>query len=522
MLRRCLVQVHHGSVKLAPRQPSTDEGVSGDLPSRIAVDIVAETVDECERLLLEAEEAAGHVRRAAEEDAAQLRRNAVRASTRLVDEMEQRRPQVTAVLTGAKALAEQATAITHEVVADAERRASELVGQAEARARAITGRAEADRAVAAGRIAAAEVALREAEARERQADERLAEADARIASADARLVEAEALLREGTEAIAAAEASRALLDDRSRAIEEQSAGMERRVAALHTEIAAAEVQSRETVDTAQAWATQHRAKTEGEALRLLEEAWRSSSALQLELIDEAEAEAREVIGRATRDADRMRKEAEHEAAALRATPRREVDLLDGPDVDRSPSVDVVPEPEPLAPVAGASRARRVVQLSALVLVILLGAWFLRAQVGTPYTIESGSMSPELVDGERVLVNKIVYDLRAPHRGDIVVVEAGADRDDTVVKRVVGLPGETIAARGGEVLVNGRPLSEPYLGSDVSTSTFAPIELRADEVFVLGDNRGASSDSRVFGPVRLDELVGRAEAVVWPPGGLRRI
>ena len=132
------------------------------------------------------------------------------------------------------------------------------------------------------------------------------------------------------------------------------------------------------------------------------------------------------------------------------------------------------------------------------------------------------MSPQLIDGERVLVNKVVYDLRAPHRGDVVVIEPGADRDDTVVKRVVGLPGETIAATDGEVLVNGRPLSEPYLGSDVATSSFEPIELHADEVFVLGDNRDASADSREFGPVRLEELVGRAEAVVWPPGDLRRI
>ena len=133
------------------------------------------------------------------------------------------------------------------------------------------------------------------------------------------------------------------------------------------------------------------------------------------------------------------------------------------------------------------------------------------------------MVPVLIDGERVVVNKFLYDLRAPGRGDVVVIDPAVDRpDDALVKRAVGLPGESIEGRDGTVLVNGRALSEPYLEADVVTSEFAPIELRADELFVLGDNREVSSDSRAFGPVMTDEVVGRAEAVVWPPSDLRRL
>jgi signal peptidase I len=87
----------------------------------------------------------------------------------------------------------------------------------------------------------------------------------------------------------------------------------------------------------------------------------------------------------------------------------------------------------------------------------------------------------------------------------------------LIKRVIGLEGEVVEARNGRVLVNGRELVEPYLPDDVATADFGPVTVPADHVFVLGDNRGSSADSRFgLGPVPVEEIVGRAILRVWPP------
>lgn len=153
------------------------------------------------------------------------------------------------------------------------------------------------------------------------------------------------------------------------------------------------------------------------------------------------------------------------------------------------------------------------------------------------------MVPTLEVGDRVVVSRISYQLHDPRRGDVVVFEspAGVDTDDdgaalpvrivreffeTVglrqpstedfIKRVIALPGETVEGRNGTVYIDGEPLEEPYLDG-VSIGDFAPEVVPEGRLWVMGDNRGGSSDSRQFKSIDIDSIVGRAVARVWPPG-----
>jgi signal peptidase I len=137
-----------------------------------------------------------------------------------------------------------------------------------------------------------------------------------------------------------------------------------------------------------------------------------------------------------------------------------------------------------------------------------------------FYIPSPSMSPALRPGDRVLVSKLSYRLHDVHRGDIVVfkrparVQAGPEVKD-LVKRVVGLPGNTVEARDGHILVNGKPLREPYVGRGEITGDLTPQRIPPHQYWVMGDNRSVSEDSRYFGPISNNLIVGRVFFQVWP-------
>jgi signal peptidase I len=163
----------------------------------------------------------------------------------------------------------------------------------------------------------------------------------------------------------------------------------------------------------------------------------------------------------------------------------------------------------------------------LVVVAVIGTDLLRSCVAEPYTVASTSMEPAFHDGDRLVVNKLAYRWGDVGRGDIVVFDTSRVSGETrelgpsLVKRVIGLPGEVVQGIGGKVLIDGNQIEEPWLG-EVQTPPFGPVQVPDDSLFVLGDARGVSIDSRTFGTVPINALVGQVEAVVWPPGDAKGI
>jgi len=166
--------------------------------------------------------------------------------------------------------------------------------------------------------------------------------------------------------------------------------------------------------------------------------------------------------------------------------------------------------------------RAFVDWVVVVSVALLVAFVVRGYVLAHFVVEGSSMYSTLETGDRVFVNKLSYRLHDPNRGDVVVLHqlSGVSTRD-LIKRVIGLPGETVEVRNCSVLVDGRILNEPYLDPGVVTPTNCGGDytldgvVPEDHVFVMGDNRGGSQDSRILGTISEDDLIGRAFVVFWP-------
>lgn len=142
---------------------------------------------------------------------------------------------------------------------------------------------------------------------------------------------------------------------------------------------------------------------------------------------------------------------------------------------------------------------------------------IRTWVVQPYVIPSGSMIPTIELQDRVIANKFIYHFAEPERGDIVVLDDPTGSVDTLIKRVVGLGGETVDILDGKVLINGEVLNEPYThGLPTEPMTLEmPYEIPEGSVWLMGDYRTNSADSRVFGAVPLSEIRGRAIFRFWP-------
>lgn len=165
-----------------------------------------------------------------------------------------------------------------------------------------------------------------------------------------------------------------------------------------------------------------------------------------------------------------------------------------------------------------SSTRTIVEWVLIIGGALLAALVIKTFLFQAFYIPSESMLPTLEKQDRVLVNKLSYRLHEVNRGDVVVFErppneAGVIRD--LIKRVVALPGETVEGRDGRVYIDGEVLREPYLPRGSTTSTFGPEKIPANHVWVMGDNRSNSSDSRVFGSISTSSVIGRAFVRVWP-------
>ena len=202
---------------------------------------------------------------------------------------------------------------------------------------------------------------------------------------------------------------------------------------------------------------------------------------------------------------------------------------------------MIPEPSGPAPVQDPEPKPRSLlrELPVLLFVAFLIAFGVKSLVAQAFFIPSESMVSTLEIGDRVLVSRLSYRLHDPRRGDVVVFsspfENGEDKrglpirvlhgilesiglrhpsTDDFIKRIIGLPGETVEGKDGQIFVDGRQLVEPYISEDPGQG-FAPRKIDKGEVWVMGDNRGRSSDSRSFGPIDTDKIVGRAILRIWP-------
>src|SRR3954454_24638256 len=191
--------------------------------------------------------------------------------------------------------------------------------------------------------------------------------------------------------------------------------------------------------------------------------------------------------------------------------------------------------------SGAVMLREVIVLAVVAIAV---AFAMKAVVAQAFYIPSPSMVPQLEVRDKIVVSKLSYKLHDPRRGDIVVFDCPPEapscrqpghrllpirllRDvgeavglvqpdkDEFIKRVIGLPGETVEGHDGHVYVNGHRLEEPYLPAGVVTDDFPPTKVPAGHLWVMGDNRGDSEDSRIFGPIRRSKVVGRTVLRIWP-------
>jgi signal peptidase I len=210
---------------------------------------------------------------------------------------------------------------------------------------------------------------------------------------------------------------------------------------------------------------------------------------------------------------------------------------DPPPAISQPAVLEQQPPQPPAP-----RKRQMNPLLELVLILAaaLGLWYVtNGWIVKPYRIPSASMEPTLLVGDRVLVNRFIYRFHDPRRGDIVVFHPpgrgdaainGATSEASVyfIKRIVGLPGETIEGRGGKVLICSAPnvgckaLNEPYLTQRAAPQNFGPVSIPKGRYFMMGDNREISEDSRVWGTLPRSYIIGEAFVTYWPLDRLRML
>jgi signal peptidase I len=142
------------------------------------------------------------------------------------------------------------------------------------------------------------------------------------------------------------------------------------------------------------------------------------------------------------------------------------------------------------------------------------ALIIRTFIFAPIVVDGESMQPTLQNGDRMIVSKINYTIGEPDRFDIVVFQATEEKD--FIKRIIGLPGDKIEYKDSTLYVNDKAIKEPYLPEEFKqlTGEFS-IVVPEDKLFVLGDNRGNSQDSRIIGPISLDKVIGEAKILFWP-------
>jgi len=145
---------------------------------------------------------------------------------------------------------------------------------------------------------------------------------------------------------------------------------------------------------------------------------------------------------------------------------------------------------------------------ALIIAVVIRIW-----VFEPVHVTGPSMLETMQSGNFVMVNKWIYKVRPPKRGEVIVFHAQERKD--YIKRVIALPGETVEAKNNKILINGNILEEPYINEEIRTQDFPLTKVPPGTVFVLGDNRMNSLDSRILGAIPVSAIIGRADLIYWP-------
>jgi signal peptidase I len=180
--------------------------------------------------------------------------------------------------------------------------------------------------------------------------------------------------------------------------------------------------------------------------------------------------------------------------------------------------DVSPDKPSQQPRSGkgwrlASLLREVLET---VLPALLIALLINVFIGQATRVEGQSMEPNLHTNQRLVVEKLSYHFHGPQRFDVVVLKVPSQGDELLIKRVIGLPGETVEVKNGHVYIDGQLLEEPFTTAETRPGRYSKITVPPLHVFVLGDNRDRSNDSRSFGPVPIQNVIGKAWLSYWPP------
>jgi signal peptidase I len=182
-----------------------------------------------------------------------------------------------------------------------------------------------------------------------------------------------------------------------------------------------------------------------------------------------------------------------------------------------PEPEKQPKPSPVKKVLYLAREILETIVPAVLIALLINLFLAQAT-----RVYGQSMEPNLHTNQRLIVEKLSYNrylrqylgLEGPQQSDVVVINLGSQGNELLIKRIIGLPGDVVEIHDSQVFVNGTPLAEPYLGG-ITPGYYGPVTVPPLHIFVLGDNRNFSNDSRNFGTVPLEDVVGRAWFSYWP-------
>jgi signal peptidase I len=177
--------------------------------------------------------------------------------------------------------------------------------------------------------------------------------------------------------------------------------------------------------------------------------------------------------------------------------------------------DAAPPAKPPKP-----RRRALIEWTAIIVIAVLVSFLMRTYAFQTFFIPSGSMEPTLQIGDRIIVNKLAITWGTIHVGDIVVFKAPpaencGDPVADLVKRVIGVPGDSLKSVGNTIYVNNKPLDETWTHTEPLGTAITPITLKANQYFMMGDNHSNSCDSRMWGTVPRSDIIGKAFVRIWP-------